>query len=138
MNCSFPFVIDGISYNGCTMHGIEDTEYMPWCSTKVDDDGKHTKGNWGDCSSECPVDQTCKCIFPFKFYGKVHNKCTMEGSPNGMPWCAIEVDAHGCATLDWSICSHECPFEQGKYLYIYTQHDLTGFTASVSAEMLLF
>ena len=25
-----------------------------WCSTKVDSSGKHTKGNWGNCGSNCP------------------------------------------------------------------------------------
>ena len=28
---------------------------MPWCSTKVDEMGKHTKGNWGNCDENCPL-----------------------------------------------------------------------------------
>ena len=31
---------------------LEDEPF--WCSTKVDSSGKHTKGNWGNCGSNCP------------------------------------------------------------------------------------
>ena len=27
---------------------------QPWCSTKVDDNGQHITGNWGDCGPDCP------------------------------------------------------------------------------------
>ena len=30
------------------------TENKPWCSTKVDRNGKHVKGNWGSCETNCP------------------------------------------------------------------------------------
>jgi len=30
------------------------TENKPWCSTKVDKNGKHVKGNWGSCETNCP------------------------------------------------------------------------------------
>ena len=26
-----------------------------WCSTKVDDDGNHVRGNWGNCGPSCPL-----------------------------------------------------------------------------------
>ena len=78
------------------MHGIEDTDYMPWCSTKVDGNGKHNQGNWGDCGSECLIDNTCKCIFPFHFKGKTYKACTMDETPmKGMPWCSAKVDDQG-------------------------------------------
>ena len=56
MNCIFPFKYKGVTHNACTKHGIEDTEYDPWCSTKVDNNGDHIEGGgyWGDCSEECP------------------------------------------------------------------------------------
>ena len=113
MNCIFPFVIDGISHTGCTMHGIEDTEYMPWCSTKVDKDGNHIKGNWGDCSRECPVDNTCKCTFPFLYNGKTYNACTKDYGQStrgtGIPWCSVKVDDKGIHI--WSFCTpaRQCP-----------------------------
>ena len=74
----------------------------------------HAQGNWGDCSSECPMEEGCPCIFPFKWNGIRHDACTMHDTPNGKPWCAIEVDDQGEATDAWAACSHECPFEKGK------------------------
>ena len=31
------------------------------------------------------------CIFPFKYKGETHNKCTTAGSDNSAAWCATEV-----------------------------------------------
>ena len=110
MRCIFPFVADGVSYNGCTKHGIEDTEYMPWCSTKVDDYGKHIKGNWGDCSSECPVDNTCKCHFPFNYEGNTYYTCTLYGTPvTGIPWCAHKTDDLGNHVIFICTPATQCP-----------------------------
>ena len=36
----------------------------------------------------------------------------MHDTPNNLPWCAIEVDDQGAATVDWAACSKECPFEE--------------------------
>ena len=44
--CVFPFKYHGVLFTDCT---------FGWCSTKVDDDGKHIKGNQGDCGPECPT-----------------------------------------------------------------------------------
>ena len=54
MPCVFPFQFKGIDHNQCIWDG--DSENGPWCSTNVDDDGKHIsgEGNWGNCASECP------------------------------------------------------------------------------------
>ena len=55
MKCIFPFVYEGVTHNACTKHGIEHTEYEPWCSTNVDKFGGHVSGggHWGDCGQEC-------------------------------------------------------------------------------------
>ena len=54
--CIFPFTYRGVIHKACTKHGIEDTEYEPWCATKVDDFGNNIPGNWGDCGSACPFE----------------------------------------------------------------------------------
>ena len=58
MECIFPFRLEGVTHIACTKHGIEDTEYEPWCSTKVDESGIHVYGggHWGDCGPECPFE----------------------------------------------------------------------------------
>ena len=54
--CVFPFELMDIVYHGCTWEVNSLTAKNPWCSTKVDDKGKHTMstGEWGFCGSECP------------------------------------------------------------------------------------
>ena len=48
--CVFPFILDGKTYNTCT--NVNDNNGKFWCSTKVDNEGKHTKGNWGYCDRD--------------------------------------------------------------------------------------
>ena len=38
-------------FYSCTMEGDPDERF--WCSTDVDESGKHIDGNWGYCSEEC-------------------------------------------------------------------------------------
>ena len=38
--CTFPFKVDGTTYNGCTREG----GHIPWCSTKTDSNGDHNDG----------------------------------------------------------------------------------------------
>ena len=56
--CIFPFRFNGVLYNACTFdwNAPEDTE--PWCSTLTDPNDEHQfgQGEWGFCSSACPVD----------------------------------------------------------------------------------
>ena len=47
--CVFPFNYNDISYTKCT----RDHHDQPWCSTEVDGYGKHVKGKWGNCDSNC-------------------------------------------------------------------------------------
>lgn len=116
--CIFPFTFDGVIHKACTRHGIEDTEYEPWCSTKVDDVGDHISGNWGDCSQDCPFEVDCltvagpstgtKCMFPFLQNGVIHNACTRHGIEDSEddPWCRTNDG-------NWGDCGTDCPFEPG-------------------------
>ena len=49
-------MVNGIasSFNACTT--LDSPEKVHWCSTKVNEDGVHVYGNWGDCSPECPIE----------------------------------------------------------------------------------
>ena len=47
--CKFPFKYWGTVYNSCIDMDMD----KPWCSTKVDETGKHMRGNWGNCDESC-------------------------------------------------------------------------------------
>ena len=51
--CVFPFIRRGKIHNECTWKG--DTSLGAWCSTKVDANRKHIRGNWGACGPNCPI-----------------------------------------------------------------------------------
>ena len=107
--CKFPFTFNGLTHNACTMHSSHSGK--PWCSLKVDDKGQHVKGYGPTCSKGCPVEEGCRCVFPFVWASSAHSACTLDHSPNGVPWCAINVDDHGLVT-HWSNCNQECPLEE--------------------------
>ena len=49
--CIFPFKYGRRTYTKCiTFH----SHVKPWCSTKVDREGRHINGNWGTCDENCP------------------------------------------------------------------------------------
>ena len=54
--CVIPFIYKGKKYNGCTLQ--DDHQGKPWCSVRVDGDGKHIGGQglWGHCNSKCKTD----------------------------------------------------------------------------------
>ena len=54
--CIFPFKWKRQVYSGCTT--VSDPDNKPWCSTKVDNYGKHVGSHdeWGYCGEQCPVD----------------------------------------------------------------------------------
>ena len=56
--CIFPFRFNGALYNACTYDGNSAGETEPWCSTLTNSNDEHVygQGNWGYCSSACPVD----------------------------------------------------------------------------------
>jgi len=51
VSCVFPFKYKGEIYNSCTSEN--DPDGFLWCSTKVDSEGKHLRGNFGYCGPEC-------------------------------------------------------------------------------------
>jgi len=106
--CVFPFKFGAVTFNSCTTAG----GYAPWCSTKVDSNGVHVGGNFGDCSANClttttttqaPASSECtttggpaagaNCVFPFKYAGYTLDSCTtLGGNPS---WCYTQVDSQG-------------------------------------------
>jgi hypothetical protein len=51
-SCVFPFRFRDVTYSKCTP--FTDPDNKPWCSTKTDSSGKHTKGSWAHCGAGCP------------------------------------------------------------------------------------
>ena len=96
--CTFPFTVYGKTFDACTSVG----HTAPWCSTKVDQNGHHVRGNWGDCGSECSCINS-RCVFPFIYKGKTYEQCTREDHHE--PWCATKVDSNGVlVTGRWGPC----------------------------------
>ena len=48
--CIFPFKVDGFAYHTCK---LDEKDGSRWCSTKIDENGQHLQGNWGNCRSDC-------------------------------------------------------------------------------------
>ena len=57
------------------------------------------------------------CHFPFEYYGKKYDKCTMKDATlmNGKPWCSTTPDGSDDFYGD---CSADCPIEGGTYCNI--------------------
>ena len=114
--CEFPFTFNRKTYTKCTTVASDDD--IPWCSTKVDNNGKHIRGYWGNCDlSRCWVESRImnsasdggrcvtkaggkakagtKCQFPFTFNRKTYTKCTTVASDDDIPWCSTKVDNNG-------------------------------------------
>ena len=56
--CVFPFVYEGVRYNGCTdanNYDIYDYDIL-WCATEVDPEGKMVDRKCGECEQDCPED----------------------------------------------------------------------------------
>ena len=52
------------------------------------------------------------CIFPFKYKGQIHNKCTKEGTKNGAYWCATSVHINQTVVQGkWEDCGKGCTLE---------------------------
>jgi len=61
--CIFPFIYNGVAYNGCAPLHSEERVLDFWCSTKTDINGIHITGPFDDpgkyvgmCDAECPRD----------------------------------------------------------------------------------
>jgi len=121
--CIFPFKFKGKIYNACP----PDPEFpsRTWCSTKVDNRGKHVtgQGKYGFCEESCPRHKNkkpvnlipdsrsfkikedlyahCKtkegkqCQFPFKHKGVLYYGCPPDPVEVGEHWCSTKVDAQG-------------------------------------------
>ena len=59
--CVFPFKHKGVVYEGCPVDSSDKTRR--WCSTKIDENGKHVNGNHGFCSKSCPVELVKGLLF---------------------------------------------------------------------------
>ena len=57
--CIFPFTFRGNTHYGCTKQNQPILVNQPWCSTKVDQNGKHVArgGHYGGCSPNCPFEK---------------------------------------------------------------------------------
>ena len=67
--CIFPFKYREVTYHQCTTADNS----APWCSTLVDDSGKHigAAGNWGNCGPDCHFDLSGNlCLFFSLMYPK--------------------------------------------------------------------
>jgi len=54
--CVFPFIFSGKMYSSCTEWLFDEKKSRKgqlWCSTSVDEFGRHKKGNYGFCSDSC-------------------------------------------------------------------------------------
>jgi len=82
--CVFPFTFNNFTYNGCPTDPTDETKTKRWCSTKVDETGKHIAGgdDWGYCTEGCTPE-----IFPDEF---------VLGSDAG------EAASDAC---DWTACN---------------------------------
>ena len=70
-NCVFPFTFNNFTYYGCPTDFTDETKTKRWCSTKVDETGKHIPGgdDWGYCTKGCPTE-----IFPGLCYNPESSK----------------------------------------------------------------
>ena len=112
--CIFPFVFDGVEYDGCPPYPADASE--TWCSTEVDSYGNHVagEGEFGYCSEDCPkyTEETddvdcnecvnefsesggCECLWQFLLD---HSACNVaELIPEGCLTCSVEAMQH-CAS----------------------------------------
>ena len=51
--CVFPFILGGRRFNTCIRQGSSDG--LPWCSSQVDEAGRHVPGSVQPCPADCPV-----------------------------------------------------------------------------------
>lgn len=119
--CVFPFMFLNKRYSQCTSD--EDRAGKFWCSTRVDRDGWHVRGEWGYCNPDtcgtrsptpaptpsCTVTDGRACMFPFRFRGILYDTCTNENDPDGRYWCSTKTSANNDhLTGNWGYCTRGC------------------------------
>ena len=60
----------------------------------------------------CKTDEGHSCVFPFKYKGVVHEKCTLSQSSKA--WCAYDIEVGTEVPVDgfhWGDCTSSCPVE---------------------------
>ena len=120
--CIFPFTFYDKVYLSCTTDGFGDTHMrLYWCSTMVDENGKHVAGKWGACSLGCPgtkqegyirnkcdtEEQGIQCNLPFSFMGHSYFGCIKRPWQDKY-WCVVK-DAMAQKGFARKNCSESCP-----------------------------
>ena len=70
------------------------------------------KPNNFDEDDGSPKKEVHNCVFPFKYKGKTHEKCTKVDSDNGKSWCAYDIQPGTEVPQDgkhWGDCNDDCP-----------------------------
>ena len=72
------------------------------------------------CLVRLPLDpgsnDSLSCVFPFRYQGRLHSACTVEGHPEGRAWCSTKVGGTGDHVEGgghWGHCGVGCPVEEG-------------------------
>eukprot|EP00079_Xenopus_tropicalis_P008939 XP_002932554.1 PREDICTED: matrix metalloproteinase-9 [Xenopus tropicalis] len=114
--CTFPFIFDGVSYDGCTKDGRQDG--YRWCGTTANYDQDHKYGFCPnrDISVIGGNSQGDPCVFPFTFLGKRYNSCTSEGRSDRKLWCATTSSYD--RDKKWGFCP-----DQGYSLFLVAAHE---------------
>ena len=71
--CVFPFKLGGRTYNTCVRQGSSDG--APWCSTQVDEAGRHVSGSSQPCPTDCPLSDC-----PLGFRPHLTSTCLQESA----------------------------------------------------------
>ena len=117
--CQFPFIFEGVEYNGCI--DVKKFNLENICFTRLKSNGE-TTNEFGFCSENCPRHEGCvtssnqpnkafeankPCIFPFKNQGTgiEYNSCSdVAGFKNV---CATKVDGNQNAKKI-GVCGESC------------------------------
>ena len=87
-------------------------DYVPWLLSYI-----HSNGY---VSAVCKTDEGHSCVFPFKYKGLVHEKCTLSQSSKA--WCAYDIEVGTEVPVDgfhWGDCISSCPIEGLKVWIIF-------------------
>ena len=92
VSCIFPFKFNGIVYNTCIWNQAHMTDHKAWCSTLVDNKGKHVggQGKWGTCGPGCPIPPDDNNFLQVRLQGgSKPNEGFIEIKPSNDTWGGI-------------------------------------------------